>query len=273
MTGHTAADATYREDEPPFLLVAGATQMNGHAYSAQQCSFRCHDFAAGAPSTTIVAGTPLDLQWSLTARHPGDCSLYLSYDEPSTPFPGASRWFKIAAFPGCVDQALFPAFDGLDPPTHNTWSLVLPSWLPSCDHCVLRWEWLSVQQTTDVECFTSCVDVRIVGTAETHEIALPKISPTVQISGTEHLPQSRSSYRDAYHQQFGLAFTVGPSVATYSGERARAIAPRTSTRATAARVGRGASHLLRMPKHRMRKLRGLTMNDGGGSTPPLRSHE
>jgi hypothetical protein len=123
--------------------------MNGHTYSAS--SFRCHDFAAAAPTQRVIAGATLDLHWTLTAPHPGDCFLYVSYDEPSTAFPGTSHWFKVADFLGCVDQQLLGSFSGVAPPVDNRWTMTLPSWLPSSSHAVLRWEWHAVQQTANVE--------------------------------------------------------------------------------------------------------------------------
>ena len=78
MAGHTEVSASWREDEPPFLL-SGPTTFNGHEYTS--AAFRCHDFAAAEPAVVLVAGTALELRWTLPANHPGDCSLYISYDE------------------------------------------------------------------------------------------------------------------------------------------------------------------------------------------------
>jgi hypothetical protein len=136
MTGHVSPTATYRENEPPYML-GGPTFMSGHQYN--ESSFRCHDFAPTAPSTTITAGGDLSLQWLLEANHPGDCSLYISYDEPTSPHPGPATYFKLANFVGCVDQAQLPTFDGRAPPVANAWQMTLPSWLPSASHAVLRW--------------------------------------------------------------------------------------------------------------------------------------
>ena len=116
-------------------------------------------------------------------------------------------------------MALLPGFDGLAPPKRNRWTITLPSWLPSSDHAVLRWEWYSVQQVVDIEFFVSCVDVHISGTSETYESAVAKISPTVAIAGaTDHLPSDVTAYRKAYDGEFGRSYLVSPSIATYSGK-------------------------------------------------------
>ena len=69
MQGHTDATATYRWNEPVFTL-NGPMSHNGHAYRAD--SYRCHDFKAETPQTTVTADAPLGLAWTLDATHPGD---------------------------------------------------------------------------------------------------------------------------------------------------------------------------------------------------------
>ena len=73
MQGHTDATATYRWNEPVFtrlVTLNGPMSHNGHAYRAD--SYRCHDFKAETPQTTITAGASLGLAWTLDAVHPGD---------------------------------------------------------------------------------------------------------------------------------------------------------------------------------------------------------
>ena len=53
MQGHTTASATYRWNEPVFTL-NDPTGGGGHSYRAD--SYRCHDFKAETPQTTITAG-------------------------------------------------------------------------------------------------------------------------------------------------------------------------------------------------------------------------
>lgn len=84
----------------------------------------------------------------------------------NTGHPGASRWFKIRDFVGCISPHLLPSFGGVDPPVSNWAAITLPAWLPSASHAVLRFEWLAVQQAAHIEFFVSCADVVIEGTAE-----------------------------------------------------------------------------------------------------------
>jgi hypothetical protein len=149
---YTDKDATYRWDEPVYQI-AGPKASSGHQYSAK--AFRCRKSKpSSAPFRELVAGETIDVEWTLSAVHPGDCYLWLSYD---TNVDEPENWFKIAAFPGCVDKNAFDAgFSGRDPRTSNKWPVKLPSWLASCDHCVLRWEWVTVQQVIDNEYFVTC---------------------------------------------------------------------------------------------------------------------
>lgn len=139
------------------------------------------------------------------------------------------RWIKLAAFPGCVDKDVYDAgFNGLSPPSVNSWPVTLPDWLPSCDHCVLRWEWASVQQVTDLEFFATCADVTISGTSESHESFLSKVAPVTSISSPfDHLPSDASRctpetmgncYRRAYDGEFGVEYLAGPAVASYDSD-------------------------------------------------------
>lgn len=186
MHGHTEAGATYRFNEPPYTLL-GPMSHNDHHYT--NTSYRCHDFAASSPAATLQAGGHLDVEWTLEARHPGDCSFYISFDSDVT-IP--STWLKLADIAGCG------ASDGLVPPASNQYRLSLPEWLPPSGHAVLRWEWLSTQQTTNVEFYVTCADVSVNSTGASgsvHEI-LAVVEPLVTISGVEHLPQDASAYRD-----------------------------------------------------------------------------
>ena len=85
MQGHTSRTATYRWNEPVFTL-NGPMSHSGHAYRAD--SYRCHDFKAETPQTTVTAGAPLGLAWTLDATHPGDwcasdCSLLIPHLTPA----------------------------------------------------------------------------------------------------------------------------------------------------------------------------------------------
>ena len=117
-------------------------------------AFACHDMrAAAAPTDTITAGAPLAIEWYLQANHPGDCALYISYDTDLLDTP--RRWIKLKNFVGCAGDA--GMLDPTVPPSGiNTATVTLPDWLPSCDHCVIRWEWCVSQSQPCSSHFAPC---------------------------------------------------------------------------------------------------------------------
>lgn len=161
--------------------------------------FVCRNYSASPQSqwATLTAGTSAPIQWAMEAPHPGDCFAYLSYDADTVP-DTQKKWFKIAEFSQCNLQNL------------QTQQMTIPSYLPSCDHCILRWEWyaLHLQSIGIMEYYSQCSDVKIVGSANGQ---LP--SPMVTIPG--HLPQDAQYYRPGYNSQ---DFTMtGPPIATIGG--------------------------------------------------------
>jgi len=142
-------------------------------------AFACHDMrAAAAPTDTITAGAALAVEWYLQANHPGDCALYISYDTDLLDTP--NRWIKLKNFVGCAGDA--GMLDPTVPPSGiNTATVTLPDWLPSCDHCVIRWEWYAIH-TVDMQQYATCSDVRVVGTSEPHDTFLSKVSPVLALA-------------------------------------------------------------------------------------------
>jgi hypothetical protein len=137
---------------------------------------RCHDTVSGPVLNTYNAGDTIQIQWILEAPHPGDCSIWLSYDQ-NTADP--QNWIKLRNLPGCLSPT------GIDPPGGlQTISLTLSEFLPSCEHCVLRWEWYGVQQVSNVEFYVSCADIKITNFINPG-CQLP--GPTTSINGIEHL--------------------------------------------------------------------------------------
>ena len=130
-------------------------------------------------------------------RHRHLCKLKLSMQtRPPAQVDAPSNWIKLADFPGCIDQAKVSTFDGRAPDQYNEWTLALPSWLPGSEHAVLRWEWTSVQQVSNIEFYVGCADVKIVGTAETPDSSfLAKVTPVSAFTGTSHLPADAGAYR------------------------------------------------------------------------------
>ena len=107
-----------------------------------------------------------------------------------------SNWIKLADFQGCVDQRKVATFDGTAPDNYNEWSITLPAWLPTSEHAVLRWEWTSVQQVTNIEFYVTCADVKVMGTAEVPDSSfLAKVTPVTAFTGTSHLPADAGAYR------------------------------------------------------------------------------
>jgi len=174
-------------------------QQNAPVSFPLSSDFVCRNYTA-TPSnlwTTLVAGSSTPMKWAMEAAHPGDCFAYLSYDGESVP-DVQKKWFKIAEFGQCNLQNM------------QTMTLNIPSYLPSCEHCILRWEWyaLHLQSIGIVEFYSQCADVKIVGNPNGQ---LP--SPQVVIPG--HLPQDASQYRPGFgSDDFHM---TGPAIATVGG--------------------------------------------------------
>jgi hypothetical protein len=148
----------------------------GPAFQSSTTSMRCHDATSSSPLTTYNAGDTINLEWVMEAPHPGDCSIWLSYD---TNLNSPQNWIKLKNIPGCLSP------NGMDTPSgRNTYSFVLSENLPPCVHCVLRWEWYAVQQVSNVEFYVNCADIKIVNNIKTN---CDKPGPTTTINGIEHL--------------------------------------------------------------------------------------
>lgn len=153
-------------------------------------NFICRNQPASTPQVEVSAGGKLTLQWTFPALHVGDCAVYITYD---TNKPQSEQmWFKIQDFPKCKDQ-------------HETdVQLDIPSWLPQCEHCILRWEWIALHVRPRIELYNQCVDIKINGNANGF---LGK--PIFKIPG--HIPEDGRDYRNAFGGSF---FLVGPAEAT-----------------------------------------------------------
>jgi hypothetical protein len=146
----------------------------GPAFKTSPTSMRCHDAPSGNIAATYTSGSMVDLEWVMEAPHPGDCSIWLSYD---TNVDSPVNWIKIKDIPGCL------SINGVDLPIGlNRFSFKLPDFLPSCEHCVLRWEWYAVQQVSNVEFYVNCADIKIVSLNNCQ-----RPTPVTQINGIEHL--------------------------------------------------------------------------------------
>ena len=111
---------------------APAFTCDGPAFGSTATAMRCHDSAPGTV-TTVTAGGEVQLEWFIEAGHPGDCSVWISYDAAKQ---APENWVKIVDLPGCLSP------DGKNLPTGtNKYTLKLPATLPPCEHCVMRWDW------------------------------------------------------------------------------------------------------------------------------------
>jgi len=156
--------------------------------------FVCRGLAAGTPQVTLTAGEALTVQWSMSAAHVGDCFFYLSYDAN---LPDAQKtWFKIAQIANCN------TLNNMDQ------TITIPSYIPSCSNCILRWEWYALQQVTNTEFYAQCVDVAINGVAG-------GVLGTPRVTVPGNLPadnQNMLNYRLAFNPGSPFFFT-GPAVA------------------------------------------------------------
>jgi len=200
----------------------------GHRFSWS--AFRCKDYAAAAPLSTIEAGSLLEVAWWFqpTANHPGDCSLYISYDRDKHE---PANWIKLQDFVGCGSDWWDPASSNMPPAGTNSYAVRLPKWLPSCEHCVLRWEWTAVHNRPNVQQYVDCADVVVKGTSMPHADFLRAVTPITRISGAEHLrgngyvrsyyccPCSQNHCWDGCACEIGLEYMHGPAVATFAAQQ------------------------------------------------------
>jgi len=100
--------------------------------------------------TTVNAGQTLNLQWHFSAKHVGDCDAYISYDVDSP--LSQMNWFKLGNFFDCR----------VDSDREVNHPLVMPSMLKS-GNAVLRWGWYALHQHPNVEFYSQCSDITIVG--------------------------------------------------------------------------------------------------------------
>lgn len=147
--------------------------------------------------TTLTAGTSVPVKWAMEAAHPGDCFAYISYDADKP--DNQKKWFKVAQWDKCNMQNL------------QTMSFTLPSYLPSSEHAILRWEWyaLHLRDINVIEFYAQCADVKIVGASNGQ-------LPTPQVTIPGHIPMDAKFYRSDYKNPQVTLFT-GPPIASIGG--------------------------------------------------------
>ena len=178
-------------------------------------AFRCKGFRAERPATTLQAGHSHRVAWYFQATHPGDCSIYLSYDRSKD---APARWLKLFDFPGC--QSDVRSKSDAQQQGENSVTVTMPEWLPSCDHCVLRWEWQAIHDRQHIQQYVDCSDVKVIGTEEAHADFFCRVAPLINISSADHLCRTCEPRRffvgpRGEPLEFGAEFVRGPQVAAH----------------------------------------------------------
>jgi len=116
----------------------------------------------------LEAGKSTILRWDFSAKHVGDCDVYLSYDVNAA--LADMTWFKIANLYDCRLKS-----------SREDNVIQLPSWLPS-GPAVLRFGWYAVHTWPNVEFYSQCSDVTIIGTSTSlpsSVVKYPLINPPI----------------------------------------------------------------------------------------------
>merc|ERR1719454_2134220 len=130
-------------------------------------AFVCREAGSNSQITQVAAGGTLSLQWTMTALHVGDCSVYISYD---VDLPRSQqRYVKIANLPDCK------SYPGK--------LITIPSSLPA-GRAILRWDWAALHVWPSVEFYVQCADIQISSSSprtpaelDSYPIALPPVYP------------------------------------------------------------------------------------------------
>merc|ERR1719336_1158017 len=122
------------------------------------------------PETQVSAGDMMDVKWSFSAAHVGDCAMYVSYDYDKTGEDKKNmKWFKIANWQECKMK------------TAQVHQIKVPSWLPG-GRAVFRWDWYALHQRAvgSIEFYNQCADVMV--TAGSGSLAVSQV-PSCSVMG------------------------------------------------------------------------------------------
>ena len=188
------------ESSPTFTHLNSANHVQNAPIGGgvNAAAFSCRQSTGSAPAVTVASGGTLDITWSFTAAHVGDCAAYLSYDAGAIAAKDAT-WFKIANLKTCELQNNSPI------------SVTIPSGLPASTHAVLRWEWYALHQGPgSPEFYSQCVDIAITST-----VAAGGALPTPRCPVTGWMPTGGTGkYRFAFGGG-GAQYITGPKIATF----------------------------------------------------------
>lgn len=172
------------------------------AHNPNDTNFVCRNDPASPKATWVPmrAGEKQSFTISFNALHVGDCFVYLTYDGDKA--TSEQKWFKIWEQHSCKDQ--------------SEYSVTIPSYLPSGEHVVFRWEWYALHIYPTVEYFASCFDATITGSAN-------GVLPQPQVNMPGHLPLLDGSYAARTNNYWWPwddqpMFFTGPPVATVGGQ-------------------------------------------------------
>lgn len=152
----------------------------------------------------LTAGQSQSITIEFNALHVGDCFVYLTYDGDKP--MEQQKWFKIWEQHECKNN--------------NNYNIPIPSYLPSGDHVIFRWEWYALHVYPTVEYYAQCVDATMAGSSMG---SLPY--PQVNMPG--HLPKFAGQYIGDGAQNTNNywwpwdnqpMFFTGPKLATLNGQ-------------------------------------------------------
>lgn len=165
---------TYEND--PVNFGSGQPATTFHRFSCRNDPPK-EGGALKPPQTQVTAGGRMDVRWSLSANHVGDCAAYISYDFAAEGVSGREgmKWFKIANWKNCKS---------LDDQIHQ---IDLPAWLPA-GRAVFRWDWYALHVHPTIEFYAQCADIQIA--SNDLSLGSPDLVPSYSIMGV--YPESAS---------------------------------------------------------------------------------
>lgn len=149
------------------------------------------------PLTSVTAGDPLALQWTLSAAHVGDCAVYITYDIDRS--LTQQRYFKIANIPDCKSLR------------DTDVTITIPDFLPT-GQAIMRWDWYALHVRPQIEFYAQCVDIQVTGTSNSvlesqlSNLAYPITDPPIYPSSGNEGVGFRNAFNPSSEQ-----YMTGPA--------------------------------------------------------------
>lgn len=200
----------------------GPQKVVGKANTQEETTYGDYDVCRNEPReepyVTVTAGGTLDLKYHLQAPHPGDCSLYVSYDDDKIS-DGKKKFALIWQMKDCLcfpegnGCSYYPAANqGTCPsgcPQFRTITATIPDWLPS-GVAVFHHNWYATHPRESgavagyptVELYTACFDATVVNTKKQVEVSQLRGLVTIPDS----LPRFPAGYRGNRDPNGAMAF-------------------------------------------------------------------